>query len=66
MSFAFPPIMGRSVTIELTDDSSNRDASGNIIEITGLPDPASAAGKSIAKATLSIVEIEMYGPLRAR
>ncbi len=42
---------------------NNRDAFGNIIEIPGTPDPQSAAGRNNAKGTLSIVEIEIYGPV---
>jgi len=60
VTFAFPPVVGRSLKIELTGSASDRDAFGNIIEIPGTPDPQSAAGKGGAKNTLSIVEIEIY------
>jgi hypothetical protein len=63
LTFAFPPVTGRSLRIELTGGPSNRDAFGNIIEIPGTPDPQSAAGKGGAGNTLSIVEIEIYGPV---
>ncbi|MEP6904328.1 MAG: DUF4982 domain-containing protein, partial [Actinomycetota bacterium] len=63
VTFNFPPVAGKSVKIELTGNASNRDAFGNIIEITGLPDPQSAAGKGGVKNTLGIVEAEIYAPL---
>ncbi len=62
VTFAFPPVVGRSLKVELTGSASNRDAFGNIIEIPGTPDPQSSAGKGGAKATLSIIEIEIYEP----
>jgi len=64
--FAFPPVTGRSLRVELTGSASNRDAFGNIIEIPGTPDPQSAAGKGGAKGTLSIIEIEIYEPAAGR
>ena len=60
VTFSFPAVTGRSLKIELTGDSSNRDAFGNIVEIPGTPDPQSAAGYGSAKNTLSIVELEIY------
>jgi beta-galactosidase len=63
VTFAFPPVTGKSLRIELTGSGSNRDAFGNIIEIPGTPDPQSAAGKGGGGITLSIVEIEIYGPV---
>ncbi|HEY6186754.1 MAG TPA: DUF4982 domain-containing protein [Pyrinomonadaceae bacterium] len=62
VTFAFPPVTGRSVRVELTGSASNRDAFGNIIEIPGTPDPQSSAGKGGAKTTLSIIEVEIYEP----
>ena len=62
VTFAFPPVAGRSLKVELTGSASNRDAFGNIIEIPGTPDPQSSAGKGGAKGTLSIVEMEAYEP----
>ncbi|HEX8071108.1 MAG TPA: DUF4982 domain-containing protein [Pyrinomonadaceae bacterium] len=63
VTLAFPPVVGRTLKIELTGSASNRDAFGNIIEIPGTPDPQSAAGKGGAKSTLGIVEIEIYEPV---
>lgn len=61
--FAFPPVTGRSLKIELTGRPSNRDAFGQIIEIPGTPDPNSAAGRGDdARGTLAIIEAEIYGP----
>ena len=42
--------------------ASNIDASGKLIEITGAPDPQSAANKG-GKSILGIVEAEFYAPL---
>jgi beta-galactosidase len=58
----FPPVRGKSVKIQLVGEASSRDAFGRIVEITGQPDPLSAANKGGAK-TLGIVEAEIYGPL---
>ena len=63
VTFAFPPVTGRSLKVELTGSASNRDAFGNIIEIPGTPDQQSAAGKGGAKGTLRIIEIEIYEPV---
>lgn len=54
-----PRAVGRSIKIELTGEATNRDALGNIIEITGSPDPNSAANRGGA-AKLGIVEAEFY------
>ena len=59
VTFNFPNAIGKSVKIELTGDASNRDAFGNIVEITGQPDPQSSADKG-GKNTLGIVEAEIY------
>jgi hypothetical protein len=59
VTFTFPATVGRSVRIELTGDASNRDAFGNIVEITGTPDPQSAAAKG-GNSKLGIVEAEFY------
>ena len=61
-AFTFPPVVGRSLKVQLTGSASNRDAFGNIIEIPGTPDPQSSAGKGGTKSTLSIIEIEVYEP----
>ncbi len=58
----FSPTTGKSLKIELTGNASNRDAFGNIIEITGTPDLQSSAAKG-GKTTLGIVEAEIYAPL---
>lgn len=58
----FPPATGRSIKIELTGEASNRDALGNIIEITGAPDPNSAANRGGA-TKLGIVEAEFYSSI---
>jgi hypothetical protein len=63
VTFAFPPVTGRSLRLELTGSASNRDAFGNIIEIPGTPDPQSGASKGGAKVTLSVIELEIYRPL---
>ena len=60
VTFTFPPVVGRSLRVELTGNASDRDAFGNIVEIPGTPDPQSAAGKGGAKKTLGIVEVEIY------
>jgi beta-galactosidase len=62
VTFTFPATTGRSVKIELKGTASNIDASGKLIEITGAPDPQSAANKG-GKSILGIVEAEFYAPL---
>ncbi len=59
VTIKFPPTFGKSIKIELSGEASNRDAFGNIIEITGTPDPQSSANRGGAK-TLGIVEAEFY------
>ncbi len=49
--------------IELAGEATNRDALGNIIEITGAPDPNSAANRGGA-TKLGIVEAEFYRSLK--
>ncbi len=61
----FPAVTGRSIKIELTGEATNRDALGNIIEITGAPDPNSQANRGGA-TKLGIVEAEFYQTLRGR
>jgi hypothetical protein len=63
VTFTFPETSGKSVTIKLNGEASNRDAFGNIIEITGAPDPNSAANKG-GKSVLGIVEAEFYSPIK--
>jgi hypothetical protein len=59
VTIKFPSTVGKSIKIELSGEASNRDAFGNIIEITGTPDPQSSANRGGAK-TLGIVEAEFY------
>lgn len=66
VNFTFPPVIGKSLRVELTGNANNRDAFGNIIEIPGTPDPQSAAGRGGARNTLSIVELEIYAPVIRR
>jgi len=62
VTIKFPPTVGKSIKIGLSGEASNRDAFGNIMEITGAPDPKSAANKG-GKTTLGIVEVEIYSPV---
>ena len=64
VTFEFQPVTGKSLKIELVGNASNRDAYGNIVEIPGTPDQQSSAGKGGAQGTLSIVEIEIYEPIK--
>jgi hypothetical protein len=59
VTISFAPSIGKTLKIELTGNATNRDGFGNIVEITGAPDPQSAANKG-GKATLGIVEAELY------
>lgn len=59
VTFTFLPTVGKTVTIKLNGEASNRDAFGNIIEITGTQDPNSSANKG-GKSVLGIVEAEFY------
>jgi hypothetical protein len=60
-TLTFPPIAGQKLKIELTGRPKDVDAFGQIVEVTGEKD--AAAGKT-EKGTLTIVEIEIYGPSR--
>jgi beta-galactosidase len=62
VTFTFPETTGKSVKIALVGNASNRDAFGNIVEITGQPDPKSSADKG-GKNVLGIVEAEIYAPI---
>lgn len=55
----FLPTKGKSIKIELAGEATNRDALGNIVEITGAADPNSAANRG-GKTKLGIVEAEFY------
>jgi beta-galactosidase len=59
VTLTFPPATGKSIKIELLGDAANRDALGNIIEITGTADPNSQANRGGA-TKLGIVEAEFY------
>ena len=60
VTLTFPPVTGHSLKIELTGRPKDVDAFGQIIEVTGQKD--SVAGDKDTKGTLSIVELEIYGP----
>jgi hypothetical protein len=61
VTLTFPPVTGRSLKIELAGHPIDVDAFGQIVEVTGKRD-AEAADKD--KGTLSIVEIEIYEPVK--
>lgn len=63
VTITFPPTVGRSIKIELAGEAANRDALGNIIEITGTADPNSQANRGGA-TKLGIVEAEFYQTIR--
>lgn len=63
VTLSFPMTSGKSVTIKLNGEASNRDAFGNIIEITGTKDPNSSAAGG-GRKVLGIVEAEIYSPLK--
>lgn len=63
ITISFPPAIGKSIKIELTGEAANRDALGNIIEITGTADPNSQANRGGA-TKLGIVEVEFYESLQ--
>lgn len=65
VTLSFPETSGKSVTIKLNGEASNRDAFGNIIEITGTPDANSSANKG-GKSILGIVEAEIYAPIKVK
>lgn len=61
----FPRTTGKSIKIELDGEAANRDALGNIIEITGTPDPNSQANRG-GRTKLGIVEAEFYEVLNKK
>ncbi|MEQ1762745.1 MAG: sugar-binding domain-containing protein [Pyrinomonadaceae bacterium] len=63
VTISFPPVTGKSIKIELAGEAANRDALGNIIEITGTADPNSQANRGGA-TKLGIVETELYQILK--
>jgi hypothetical protein len=62
VTICFSPVTGKSIKIELDGAVTNRDAMGNIVEITGTADPNSAANRGGA-TKLGIVEAEFYKTL---
>jgi hypothetical protein len=63
VTLTFPPMTGKSIKIELAGEAANRDALGNIIEITGTADPNSQANRGGA-SKLGIVEAEFYQTIK--
>jgi hypothetical protein len=63
VTIAFPSTVGKSIKIELAGEAANRDALGNIIEITGAADPNSQANRGSA-TKLGIVEAEFYETIK--
>jgi hypothetical protein len=63
VTLTFPPVTGKSIKIELAGEAANRDALGNIIEITGTADPNSQANRGGA-SKLGIVEAEFYQTIK--
>lgn len=59
VTLSFPSATGKSIKIELDGEAANRDALGNIIEITGTLDPNSQANRG-GSTKLGIVEAEFY------
>ncbi|MBN1362256.1 MAG: DUF4982 domain-containing protein [Sedimentisphaerales bacterium] len=57
---SFPPVTGKSVTVELVGANRDRDAF-NIVEITGQKDEAATLRSDrAARGTLNIIEVEFY------
>ena len=65
VTIGFPSVTAKTIKIELAGEATNRDALGNIIEITGAPDPNSAANRGGA-TKLGIVEAEFYQSLKGQ
>ncbi len=63
VTISFPRTTGKSIKIELSGEAANRDALGNIIEITGTADPNSQADRGGA-TKLGIVEAEFFEVLK--
>ena len=57
MTISFPPVVGKSVKIQLTADPTDNTA-GNVAELNQKTPEAIAATRK-----LEIVEIEIYGPV---
>ncbi len=62
VTLSFPPIVGKTLKVELVGAAKSQDAFGGIAEITGKTDKDTSAPPA-AKGTLSIIEAEIYGPL---
>lgn len=58
-TMTFPPRTGKTLRLELLGANGGQDAF-NIVEITGQKDPAAGTGQNDRKATLGIVEAEVY------
>jgi len=56
------PTKGSNVGIELAGSTVNRDDFGDIVELQNQANAATTGGQGTAKGSLSIVEIEIYGP----
>ena len=77
ITFSCPPVEGTSLTIEPdvkgNDRVADKDAFQGIVEVTGEKDAAGTGGGAAgdgegqdeAKATLAIIEAEIYGPLNS-
>jgi hypothetical protein len=63
VTLAFPPVTGQSVKIELTGAPKDIDAFGQITEVGGQKAGADNPDKN-DRGRLSIVEIEIYEPVR--
>lgn len=59
VTLSFDAVKGRSLSVALDGVTSIRDEFGQIVEVTGVVDQASAEKSGI----LAIVEAEVYGPL---
>ena len=61
----FPAATGKTVRIELTSASGDRDAFGGIVEVgEATAAPTTAPASNPARRGPSIVEIELYSPLK--
>jgi len=58
------PTAGKSVTIQLIGATQNKEEEA-ITEITGKTQEAGTANPKEGKGTLTLVEVELYGPVSA-
>ncbi len=63
VTLQFPPTPGKSLKIELTGNAVNSGTFGTITEVAD-PKNTATVGDTKAKGTLSIVEAEIYEPVR--